>query len=271
MPLDRDAQDGDRMTDTRKQLIDLVDLAALLPALLTTRTAPASGSRRAGEASIANSPSPVRLDVLQALDGRLRDSGDDAEDRAWHDRMAGEHRQGLLPDLWQWARMIEAEAMETSPELPAELPETPTLTSVIEWLLQHLDWALAQPWAVELVRDVDWWWRRVRHLAGERDPYRPRCRRCLFPVEPIVGLVVEGHTPGMWRCSGCGNETSLDAALSRLAEPLVTLRQAAEITGVPFRTLQSRVRNGRLLAVTSVGERPALFRLRDVRADSLVS
>lgn len=245
------------MTDTRQQLIEIAEIAALLPALLTTRGSHASGAERPAGGAIAHSPAPVRLDVLQALDGRLRDSGDDAEDRAWHDRMAGEHRQGLLPDLYQWARMIEAEAMESSPALPAELPEAPTLTSVVGWLLAHLDWALTQQWSVELVRDVDWWWRRVRHLAGERDPYQPRCGRCLFPVEPSDG--------GMWRCLGCGTEASLDAGLKRLAEPVVTLRQAAEITGVPFRTLQSRVRLGRLLPLTTGGARPALYRLQDAQ------
>lgn len=262
-PRDHDLQDGNRMTKTGQQLADIVDLAALLPALLTSRTAPASGSGRAPGGSTAHSPSPVRLDILQALDGRLRDLGDDAEDRAWHDRMAGDHRQGLLPDLYQWAKLIEAEMYDTSPQMPAELPEAPTLTSVVAWLQQHLDWALTQRWSVELVRDIDWWWRRVRHLVGERDPYQPRCPRCLFPIEPAVGAVVDSHVPGIWRCLGCGNETSLDAALKRLAEPVVTLAQAAEITGVPFRTLQSRARAGKLLPVTSSSARPALYRLRD--------
>jgi len=257
MPHDSNPQDGNRMTDTRQQLHDIVDLAALLPALQDAHGRPAAGGRAAPR-GVAHSPAPVRLDVLQALDTRARVTGDDAEDRAWHDRMASDHRQGLLPDLWQWARMIEAEAMETCPVLPLELPEQPCVASVVAWLLTHLDWALTQRWAGELVSDIGWWWRRLRHLLGERDEYLPRCGRCLFPVEAAAG--------GTWRCLGCGAETSLDAALKRLAEPLVTLTQAAELVEVPFRTLQSRVRAGQLLAVTSSGVRPALFRLQDVKA-----
>ncbi|MDN6677909.1 hypothetical protein, partial [Corynebacterium variabile] len=115
-----------------------------------------------------------------------------------------------------------------------------------------LDWALAQPWAVELVRDVDWWWRRVRHLAGERDAYQPRCRRCSFPVEPSDG--------GMWRCLGCGNETSLDAALSRLAEPLVTVPQASQLLDVPERTVRRWAKY--LLPVDLSGPR---YLLKDLR------
>ena len=119
------------MTDrsTTEQLGDILDWAALLPALLTRR-APTGDNSRGGRGTPGSRP-PARLDVLHVLDTRLRVTGDDAEDRAWHDRMASDHRQGLLPDLWQWARMIEAEALEGCPDVPDELPEAPTLASVV--------------------------------------------------------------------------------------------------------------------------------------------
>ena len=240
---------------TAQQLRDLVDLAALLPELATTRTPAGSRTRRSG-GLVAHSPAPVRLDVIQALDARTRVHGDDAEDRARHDRMASDHRQGLLPDLWQWARMIEAEALEACPEVPDELPATPTVASVVDWLLHHLDWALPQLWADELVADIDWWWRRLKHLHGERDEYLPRCRCCLFPI-------VEGDG-GMWRCLGCGAETSLDAALKRLGEPLATLTQASTLTGTPRGTLKQWAADGRILPVGDAA--PALYRLRDIHA-----
>lgn len=246
---------------TTQQLSEIVDLAALLPALLTTHRSPSAGGRST-PAGIAHSPSPLHLDVLQALDQRLRDRGDDAEDRAWHDRMAGEHRQGLLPDLYQWARLIEAEAMESSPEVPDELPEDVSLASVAAWLLTHLDWALTQRWSVELVADVDWWWRRLRHLAGERDAYQPRCPRCMFPIEPVISAVDE-RTPGMWRCVGCGTETSVDAGLKRLAEPVVTTGEAAAILGVTDRTVRYWARD--LLPINPGESRPR-YLLRDMRA-----
>lgn len=250
MPHDSNPQGGNRMT-TRQQLHDIVDLAALLLALQGTRSTPAAGGR-AAPAGVAHSPSPVRLDILHALDTRTRVTGDDAEDRSWHDRMASDHRQGLLPDLWQWARMIEAEAMDRCPELPAELPEQPCVASVVAWLLGHLTWALAQRWADELVSDIDWWWRRLRHLHGERDEYQPRCGRCLFPVLERDG--------GVWGCVGCGTETSLDAALKRLAEPVVTTTEAAAMLGVTDRTVRNWAKD--LLPVNPGESRPR-YLLRD--------
>ena len=243
---------------TRQQLHDIVDLSAHLSDLLTSRGSATGGQKWRSPGFVAHSPSPVRLDVLQALDGRCRVAGDDAEDRAWHDRMASEHRQGLLPDLWQWARMIEAEAMDTCPDLQTELPEVPTVASVATWLLAHLDWALTQRWSGELVADVDWWWRRIRQLTGEREDYVPRCPACLFPVTNA------GANGGIWRCDGCHAETSIDAALRRLAEPLVTLGQAANLTGTPRGTLKQWVADGRLLPLS--GTTPVVYRLRDIHA-----
>ena len=122
------------------QLRDIDDLAAYLPELVTARRADAGGSSSPGPRV------PLRLDVLAVLDDRERVHGDDAEDRAWHDRMAGDHRQGLLPDLRQWARLIEAEAMDVCPEVPEPIPGgMPGLPEVIAWLHRHLSWALTQP------------------------------------------------------------------------------------------------------------------------------
>ena len=113
------------MTDTpttTAQLAQILDWAALLPALLTRR-APTGDSSNSGRRTHGSKP-PVRLDILQILDTRRRATGDDAEDRAWHDRMASDHRQGILPDLWQWARMIEAEALEGATPLGGEGPRS---------------------------------------------------------------------------------------------------------------------------------------------------
>jgi hypothetical protein len=243
------------MITTAQKLIELVDLAALLPAMLQPATTVKPG--RTTPPGIAHSPAPVRLELLHVLDGRLRDLGDDAEDRAWHDRAAGDHRQGLLPDLYQWAKLVDGEARDAGRE-PADLPdESITLTAVTAWLHGQLGWALIQDWGYALARDIDWWWRHLRHLTGERDDYQPRCTLCLFPITQADG-------GGVWTCQGCGNETSLDAALHRLAEPLVTLTQASEITGVPLTTLKSRVASGALLPISPAGVRPAQYKLRDI-------
>lgn len=253
----------------RQQLVELADLATHLPHLLTSRTQPPAGSRNGGT-GIAHSPAPARLDILHALDTRIRDTSDDAETRAWHDRQPGptyidgkgrytrsaaDHRQGLIPDLYQWCKLIDAEA-RTAGLQPADLPEPPTLAGVTGWLHAHLDWALAQPepWRVELARDINWWWRHVRHLTGERAPYQPRCTLCLFPYVETDG--------GWWQCQGCGTEISIDNGLKRAAEPLVTLSQAAALTGTPRGTLKQWAADGRILPVNDTT--PAVYRLRDI-------
>ena len=236
------------------QLRDIDDLAACLPELVTARRADAGGSSSPGPRV------PLRLDVLAVLDDRERVHGDDAEDRAWHDRMAGDHRQGLLPDLWQWARLIEAEAMDTCPEIPEEIPDDmPGLPEVIAWLHRHLPWALTQPWSGELTGDIDWWWRRVKDIAGEavRDPYRPRCRWCMFPVDP------EGS--GLWRCCGCGRtEVNINVELERLGERPVTINEATRLVDRTRPTIKTWIRDGRLRPANP-GQRPTLVRVSDLR------
>ena len=205
------------MTDTpttTAQLAQILDWAALLPALLTRR-APTGDSSNSGRRTHGSKP-PVRLDILQILDTRRRATGDDAEDRAWHDRMASDHRQGLLPDLWQWARMIEAEALEGCPDVPDELPEAPTLASVIAWLIKHtIRWTLAQQWASEYVADIDWWWRRLRDLVGEASPAGVPCGRC----GETLGMV---HL-GLWEC-GAGHQVTVQP---------VSINLAAQKIGIP--------------------------------------
>lgn len=199
---------------TIEQLGDILDWAALLPALLTRR-APTGDSSRGGRGMSGPRP-PARLDVMHVLDARLRVTGDDAEDRAWHDRMASDHRQGLLPDLWQWARMIEAEALEGCPDVPDELPEAPTLASVVAWLVKHTGhWTLAQQWASEYVADVGWWWRRLRDLVGEASPAGVPCGRC----GETLGMV---HL-GLWEC-GAGHQVTVQP---------VSVNLAAQKIGIP--------------------------------------
>ena len=204
------------MTDTpttTAQLAQILDWAALLPALLTRR-APTGDSSNSGRRTHGSKP-PVRLDILQILDTRRRATGDDAEDRAWHDRMASDHRQGILPDLWQWCRLIEAEAMHSRPEPPDELPEQPTLAGVVDWLTRHTPWAVEQPWAGEYVADVDWWWRKLREAVGEADTAGVPCGRC------GEGLVMV-HL-GLWEC-GTGHQVTVQP---------VSINLAAQKIGIP--------------------------------------
>ena len=199
----------------KQQLRDILDWAAILPALLTRRAPTGDTSRTGRSRSVPGSRPPVRLDVLHVLDTRTRVAGDDAEDRAWHDRMASDHRQGLLPDLWQWCRLIEAEAMDACPDVPEELPERPVLASVVDWLVKHTPWALTQPWADEYAADVDWWWRRLRDLIGEAGESGVPCGRC----GDWLAMV---HL-GLWECRA-GHQVTVQP---------VSVNLAAQKIGIP--------------------------------------
>lgn len=228
------------------QLRDILDWAALLPALLTRR-APTGDSSRGGR-PVPGSRPPVRLDVLQVLDDRERIRGDDAEDRAWHDRAASDHRQGLLPDLWQWCRMIESEAMDARPALPDELPERPNLASVVDWLTRHTAWAETQPWAGEYVADVQWWWRRLRELTGESERGSDvPCGRC--------GEMLHLVHVGLWECSS-GHQVTIHP---------VSIREAARITEVPVATLHRWLRQSDAPRLTESPSSGVVYDLGTIR------
>ena len=230
---------------TEAQLAQILDWAAYLPALLT-RHAPTGDGSRSGRRTPGSKP-PVRLDILHLFDTRLRVTGDDAEDRAWHDRMASDHRQGLLPDLWQWCRLIEAEAMDSCPEPPDELPEQPTLASVVAWLIKHTPWALSQPWAGEYVTDVDWWWRKLRNAMGEAAVARDvPCSRCHAPLTPV-------HD-GRWECCS-GHTVTIHA---------VGLREAAREVEVNYETLRRWLGEENVVRLDESGGRP-VYDLGEVR------
>ena len=229
----------------KQQLRDILDWAAILPALLT-RHAPTGDTSRTGR-RVPGSRPPVRLDVLHVLDTRTRVAGDDAEDRAWHDRMASDHRQGLLPDLWQWCRLIEAEAMDACPDVPEELPERPTIASVVDWLVKHTPWALTQPWADEYAADVDWWWRKLREAVGEAAVARDvPCSRCREPLTPV-------HD-GRWECRS-GHTVTIHA---------VGLRQAAREVEVNYETLRRWLAEEEVARLAEPGGRP-VYDLGEIR------
>ena len=195
-------------------LAELPELAALLPLAATGST---NGDDIRTRKPVPDSRPPTRLDVVQALDTRTRATGDDAVRRyrddlyaAWREprrtsdgdlEPTWEPTQGVLPDLWLWARMVESEMLESSPTRPDDLPETPTMASVCDWLARHTEWAETQQWVAEYTDDVRRWHRRLRGLVGAREPRRMRhdCTSCGNRAELFNGGDV-------WACTECGHE-----------------------------------------------------------------
>lgn len=234
----------DDIAKVRGWLIDLPDRAALLPDALITRPQ-ASGSRPA-----PGSRPPVNLDVLAVLDR------DDRTRRGWDWELGvgwcDPESVGVLPYLWGWARDIEACAYEDRPEMPAELPDPPTVAGVCSWLLTELDWAATLPQWPEMVEGVRITWRRVRdataHVADPVDRPVP-CRLCGFALERVAG-----DRP-LWQCKACGHEVSVQA---------VTIRQAAKILRRPERTIRTWATRSLIKAISD-GPRSNLYDLGDIR------
>jgi len=134
---------------TVARLHELPDLAAHLAYRLTTSRPAAEPGGRGDPAETA----PMHLAILHALDDRPRHSGDlaldYADDEAWQCPHAShpakecpweaddDGRQGLLPDLALWARMIAGDLETYDPKLPGDLPDPATITTICAWLLEH--------------------------------------------------------------------------------------------------------------------------------------
>lgn len=282
----------DRTTTGR--LRELPDLAAHLALRLTTarpNTDPVGSKGDPAETA------PIHLAVLHALDPRHRYAGDNMpaylEDEAWRCPHAthsqrecpweadDDGRQGLLPDLAIWARMIHGDLEQYDPHLPDDLPEEFTLTTCCDWLaIHHGRWTalVATPSPAvsatsadqlrhaqaEMDRDVTRWHNRLRSELGERDPIVLR-----HTTAGGCGNVIEPRDGGTWYgCTGCGEVFDHAAGLKRLAELQAppTLSEAAVANGVSVTTLRRWVADGSLLPVNP-GVRPARYRLRDVRAE----
>ena len=185
---------------------------------------------RGGSAGSDATRAPASLSLLVLTDTRTLYRGDDAEDCAQVDRMAGERRQGVLPQLWLWCRMVESEAMEHCPQLPDELPQHPSVTGCCGWLSRHLDWSSSQPWFDVEAEDILSLARLLRDVLGDPRPYRPRH----VTPEGCWGLLRavregDGHV-AYYECGRCGMVINPWARVADLtARPADTLLRLADI------------------------------------------
>ena len=166
----------------------------------------------------ASSKPPANLDRIVALDLRQRVRDLNHHDQLWRD---GQPRQGILPTLWLWATMLEADWLDQSPQLPADLPEHPTIASACAWLAAHDHWWDGRPEWDEYAADLQLLDRWAKRLVG----WRPE------PTCPTCGAPFTRHGEHVWACPHCGREIS-----TRVVG--VTLPVAHALTGVPERTLR---------------------------------
>ena len=266
---------------TTQQLVDLVDIVANLALRLTTST-PGVEQVRAKRPPAEGAP--VNVTVLHALDDRVKYTGDAMPeylaDETWQCQHHSHHpnecphgsdgdgRQGVLPDLWVWARMIEADLTEADPKLPEELPDPVTMATVASWLVEHHErWGDHFPQeADEFAKDVKRWHNRLRAELGEHDP--PTLRHggvggCGYEMAQLADQV-------RYECRGCREVLTMPEMLSlakwnsavTLAEAHELLAKESSLPTVPLSTLKHWAKTGRIEAATQ--HRPKLYWLRDI-------
>jgi hypothetical protein len=274
-----------RIRETRQHLGELPDLYALLPFF----TLPGVGvpeEERSGGAGFGSRP-PVNLDVIDL--GRKRQKKDtDAvrtEDERARDReqwrweiedtrsghagvvVAGEparFREGILPMLFQWTRLIDGEMWDE--EIEHEGPaEDPTISGECGFLLAHFAWITEQPWWLEFYDEIKTMHRLLLDATHQRVEkarltcLNDECGWDVFPVETEVGN-------RYFKCEGCG-ETWGALELHRMAERKRPrkLSECAKITGVSVRSLRTEIAEHALRPKIRDGNTD-LFDLQDVAA-----
>jgi hypothetical protein len=113
---------------------------------------------------------PLVVDVIDLEDQREKADADATRADYDLDRRAGARRQGVLPTLACWVRLVDGELWDDGIEHdpPAD---NPTVTTECGFLLTHIDWIGEQQWLGEITDDIAAMLDDVRHATGWRpDP-----------------------------------------------------------------------------------------------------
>lgn len=238
-------------------LTSLPEAYALLPGFLLPGSLPPDPDRRAATSSPARPP--LRLEVVDLLDGREKPDADLYREDYDLDRRAGSRRQGVLPTLASWVRLTDSELWESGIDHgpPADVP---TVATECGWLLGHAAWILDQRWGHELAAEVTAMLGDVQAATGWQPVEPDKCPSC--------GWIVEARDGGAWwSCTGCPRTWAMHAEISKLAavqEHSLTLREVAADLDRPLATVKAWVASGRLLAVAT-GPRGRLYDVREAR------
>ena len=244
--------------DARRYLSEIPELMAQLPLMLLPGSAPTDDSSRSN--SGPGSRPLVVLQVLDLLDEREKRDAEPTRTDYAIDRAAGARRQGVLPTLSSWVRLVDSELWDDS-EKHDPPADSPTVLSECGFLLTHLEWIDERQWANELHDEMGDIWRNLRGALAIRDAEVFHCPDCRWVVEPQDG--------GAWyRCSGChrtwamANEIN---ALMRRQANVMTMRECAKAAELDLRTLQRYRADGALTPVAWRQTTP-LFNVEHVRS-----
>jgi len=291
----RAVRDGGAMNRTEKLRAQLSEALEQIPAsfdLLDEFILPGSIPASPDGARGSSSPSrpPLNLVVLDLQDTREKPDSDPQRTDYDIDRRAGARRQGVLPTLVAWVRVVDEErdgeddyvapwkreaccqgcpityamgGIGYGPCVGALRPHAwipLTLAEAATFLLDHVDWIVDQQWAVEIADECAAILRDIRAAIGEFDVKNQlACMDCGWDVH-------EANGGDYFRCSGCA-KTWGRIELHRMAERKTpkTMKQCATIIGVSVRTLRYARAEGAFKPVARDGSAD-LFDLQQVAA-----
>lgn len=181
---------------------------------------------------------PLVVDVIDLEDQREKADADATRADYDLDRRAGARRQGVLPTLACWVRLVDGELWDDGieHEPPAD---DPTVATECGFLLTHIDWIGEQQWLGEITGDIGAMLDDVRHATGWRPEPKYHCGTC--------GWDVEGRDPGddgkftWFNCTGCPKtwtRATGEAALQREQANFQPLRACAKAVERPIETLR---------------------------------
>lgn len=228
---DADRRLAQRIAQTRAHLTDLPDLFASLFMYLIPGSAPQDPDQRSGRSNPAHR-SIVNLDVVDLIDRREKANAEPTRTDYDLDRRAGARRQGVLPTLASWSRLVSAELWDEGMEHDEPADEA-TIVGECGFLLRHLSWAGRQGWFLEMHEDVRTIRADVRRAIGDRDPLSYTCPDCTWTVE-------ERFDRQVFVCTGCERTwtmaNEIDALVAEQASSR-TIGECAKDVGKPVGTL----------------------------------
>jgi excisionase family DNA binding protein len=235
-----------------------------LGAFLLPGSLPPDPDRRTGP-PIASRRAVLNLDVVDLLDTREKADADATRVDYALDRMAGARRQGVLPTLVSWTRLVDGELWDegVEHEPPAD---GPTVASECAFLLAHVAWVDEQQWANEIEDDTAAMLRDMRKAVGELEVKKAR----LTCLQPGCGWDVEEEAGReVFRCTGCGRKWGR-IELHNMAERKKpkTVKQIATLLGVSVRTIRYAIADGKLRPIARDGSAD-LFDLQQASAATM--
>lgn len=229
-----------QLSETRKHLAELPDLFAQLALFRLPGSAPKDPDQRGGKSNPSHR-SVLNLDVVDLTDTREKANAEPTRTDYDLDRRAGARRQGVLPTLASWSRLVDSELWDAGIDHEEQAAEA-TVSGECGYLLRHMSWIGQQQWFGDLHDDVDWLREDVRKAIGDRDWVKLRCRYCKNLVHPVDAA----HKPTSWEACAYGKCEACDRGLFKIGPELAALGKVqdslpldmvSKTLGIPLPTL----------------------------------